>query len=149
MDSEFLDQVIMNKGTLTAIVQHCVSCYFIFAIFMFHLHWHNAHTDHLRFCFPVILAHFKSLFKPAKLLIRFPSPSTAWFPSVLKFLFGIYPCREFGWFPLQLEQINPFLIAWNRSYLSYSLVSSIHIVLLPLLRTLGQSRFESRRWQTE
>ena len=52
MDSKFFDQVIMNKGTLTAIVQHCIRYYCIFAILMFHLHRNNVHTDHLRSCFP-------------------------------------------------------------------------------------------------
>ena len=106
LNSKFLNQVIMNKGTLTAVAQHCISCYHIFTIpcFTFTGIMHILIT--LDPVFPVMPAHIKSLLRPAKLFFKFPPPFTVLFPSVLDFLFGVYPCRGAGWFLLQLQQVN-------------------------------------------
>ena len=38
VESKFFNQVIMNEGTLSAIVEHYIDCSYIFSILMFHLY---------------------------------------------------------------------------------------------------------------
>ena len=66
MDSKLLDQFIMNKETLSAIVQYWISCYHIFAIPMFHLHWNNANTDQHRSCFPCLASTLQIIAETGK-----------------------------------------------------------------------------------
>ena len=107
----------MNKGTLTTILQHCISCYHIFTI-------SNAHLFNLDPVFPSMLVHFKSLLKPAKffsdfLLHPLPHFHLPW----ISFLVYIHA-----------EELKDSLYSWNRSITEYmflhcdlqSLVLSIH-----------------------
>ena len=70
MVPKLLDQVIMNKGILTAIVQHCLSCYQIFAIPRFYLHWNYSHTDHLRSCFSCHTSTLQIVFEASKVAFQ-------------------------------------------------------------------------------
>ena len=63
----------MNKGTLTAIVQHCISCYCIFAILTFHLHWNNTQTNHLRSCFPCHASTLQIIVETSKVAFQISS----------------------------------------------------------------------------
>ena len=132
MNSKFINQVIMNKETLTATAQHCISCYHIFTITCFTFIGTMHIITTLDRVFSVMLEHFKLLLKSAKLFFRLPPPSTVWFPSVLDFLLVVYP-----------EELDDSRGSWNRSIPEYmflhcdlqSLVSSIHSKIFPLPET--------------
>ena len=50
IEYQFFNQIIMNKGALTAITQHYLCSCHTLANPMLNLHWNNAHADQLRSC---------------------------------------------------------------------------------------------------
>ena len=124
----------MNKGTLTAIVQHCISCYCIFAILTFHLHWNNTQTDHLRSCFPCHASTLQIIVETSKVAFS-------------DFLLHPLPDSHLRWVSylmcIHAEELDDSPYSWNRSTAEYmslhcdllSLVSDIHSKIFALPET--------------
>ena len=125
---------------MTAIVQHCISCYCIFSILIFHLHWNNVQTDHHRSCFPCHASTLQIIVETSKVAFQISFSIHCLIPICLGFLFWCISMQRSWMIPVTASFENAGSVTIRVSSLKNWIKSAISRSLLPLLQIVNSVR---------